>query len=209
MASARRGPAVVERATGTEVAVPMKNSSLRGPSPASDVGSSPKPRRAPGARVSSIGTEAVATTPVSDCQQPVGSEVGGAPGDSASEVPPAAGLHHGCRGGAHGGRGRARPRGVTLATVPCPSSPTCTSTTTTVMLSAPPCSLAAWTSRPAACSGSSTVRRISAISSIPTSLLSPSEHTNTLSPACSSSSHMSASTSEDTPRARVRMWRCR
>ncbi len=70
------------------------------------------------------------------------------------------------------------------------------------MLSAPPCALAASTSRCAASSGSSTVRRMSDISSIPTSLLSPSEHRRTRSPVCSSSSHMSVSTSEDTPRAR-------
>ena len=40
-----------------------------------------------------------------------------------------------------------RLRGVTLEAAPSPSSPTCTSTTTTVMLSAPPCPLAASTSR--------------------------------------------------------------
>ncbi len=67
------------------------------------------------------------------------------------------------------------PSGRTLVAASPSPSPTCTSITTTVMLSAPPCSLATSTSCRAAAAGSSTEPRTAAISSAPTSLDRPSE----------------------------------
>ena len=137
----------------------MKNSSLRGPVSASVAGSSPKTRREPGARVSSCptaGTTAVASDS-SDRSALAGS--GSGPGPRAGRstfAAPAPPRRPRPWPPLRCGGGGTQPSGVTLDDVASPSSPTCTSTTTTVMLSAPPCSLAASTSRCAASPGSST-----------------------------------------------------
>ena len=206
------GTRAVERATGTDaVASRGRTRRCADPSRPAVVGSSPKPSRAPGARVSSCarrpaagGGRARQACRSRLVRPAAASRCARSGADPRPEDGGRAGRR--ARASASGAEARAAPDPVA---VPSPPSPTCTSTTTTVMLSAPPCSFAASTSRSAASWG-----RPSSAQDVG-HLVDPhfvgeavGAEQHPVARLRSASSHMSASTSEDTPRALVRMWRC-
>ncbi len=88
------------------------------------------------------------------------------------------------------------------------ASPTRTSMTRAVTLSCPPARRASSMSAPAAATGSVRSPSTEAIATLSTSLLRPSLHNRSRSPAARGSSKRSTATSASTPSARVSMCRC-